>query len=209
MSLSAGWAETYIRASDERPALPSPMGKVRSKSALMYDVSGRVGRLVFRRQGDQTIVQMGGERYAKPSKAQKKRQGLFKDAADYAKKVLSDPLQQAIYRGLGAERNQPPNALLISNYLNPPKVDLIELSGYHRKAGDVVKVLATDDIEVVSVTVRILDADGAVLEAGPASKVHGVWIYRATVSAPARESLTIEAIATDRPGHSASLSSRL
>ncbi len=184
------------------------MAKVGSKSPV-HSVRGRLGSIVYRKHGDETIAQSRPDRRKGFSRAQKKGQSRFSEAAAYARKVLADPLQQRIYRELGSVRRQPPNALLISNFLNPPRVDLIEASGYRRKRGDLIKVLATDDIEVVGVDVRILTIDSEVLEEGPATKQHGVWIYTATTDTPARESLTLEATATDRPGHSATLSIRV
>ena len=127
----------------------------------------------------------------------------------YAKRVLADPLQRELYQQLGAARKQPPNALLISNFLHPPTVDRIELVGYRGQPGDPIKVLATDDIEVVSVTVAIRAAGGAPVETGPATKVHGVWVYTATTRAPEGRSLVIEATATDRPGNKATQTARL
>jgi hypothetical protein len=184
------------------------MAKLRPKS-FQSQLAGRVGRFVYRRHGNQTVVQIRPDPNPKRSAAQKKRQSKFKEAAAWAKSILADALQRRIYQELGAARNQPPNALLIANFLNPPTVDLIEAAGYKRRRDDVIKVLATDEVEVVSVQVKIRDADNAVLEEGPATKVHGVWIYTATTNAPARESLTIEASATDRPGNSATESIRL
>ena len=64
-----------------------------------------------------------------------------------------------------------------------------------------VRVIATDDVEVVSVSVSLRTAAGAELERGPGAKVHGIWRYPATVAVPPGERVTIHATATDRPGH--------
>lgn len=60
---------------------------------------------------------------------------------------------------------------------------------------------ARDDFEIASVSVVIRDAADAVLEQGPAVLAGGLWTHAATGAAPAGETVTIEAVATDRPGH--------
>jgi hypothetical protein len=44
------------------------------------------------------------------------------------------------------------------------------------------------------------------VETGTCDKVHGIWIYAVTSTAPGATKLTIEAEATDRPQHSGRLS---
>ena len=58
-----------------------------------------------------------------------------------------------------------------------------------------------DDFEVMAVSVVIRDAADVVLEQGPAVLVNGLWTYATTVPVPAGDTVTIEAVATDRPGH--------
>lgn len=184
------------------------MAKV-SLNAITSRMTGKVGDLVFRTYGGQTFAQlMPKVKKRKPSSAQKKRQLLFRNAQAYAAKILADPLQRKLYQELGLARKQPPNALLISNFLTPPTVDQIEASGYKGRPGNTIKVLASDDIEVVSVKVAIRDHVGALLEEGSAQKDHGVWFYTVTTTVPQGQAVTIEATATDRPGHHATLSIR-
>jgi hypothetical protein len=83
-------------------------------------------------------------------------------------------------------------------------VERVELSGYRGQPGGVIAVIATDDLEVVSVGVAIHTQSGGVVERGAAAKTHGVWRYAATATAPAGEPLTIVVTATDRPGHEGS-----
>lgn len=62
-------------------------------------------------------------------------------------------------------------------------------------------MLARDDFEVVAVDVVIRDAAAAVIEQGPATLAEGHWTYAATAVVATGETVTIEAVAKDRPGH--------
>lgn len=90
--------------------------------------------------------------------------------------------------------------LLESDFLTPPAVEAIELSGYNGRAGDTIRVIATVD---VAVTIAIRDTHGALRGEGPATEVHGVWLYQAQHDGPGSDAATIEATATDRPGNRA------
>ena len=82
----------------------------------------------------------------------------------------------------------------------------IDTSAYHGAVGNVIKVRASDDFEVTAVTVLLKDGEGGVIQQGAAVLVDGVWQYTATGGIAVGEELIIEAIATDRPGHTGSLS---
>ena len=73
------------------------------------------------------------------------------------------------------------------------------MSAYLGQIGDAITVQATDDVEVVNVTVVIRASSGAVLEQGPATKLDTCWVYHATTSTPPGAKPTIEATAMDRP----------
>jgi hypothetical protein len=81
-------------------------------------------------------------------------------------------------------------------------VDEINLSTYTGKPGEAIKIRASDDFEVVGVGVRILDANGVVLEQAPAAQGSaGAWTYTATTTLPDGQQVLIEVTAADRPGH--------
>jgi hypothetical protein len=87
----------------------------------------------------------------------------------------------------------------VADFLKPPVVDAIDVSGYHGAIGDVIAVRAMDDFEVASVTVVLRDAANAIVEQGAATHSGGLWHYPATVALAAGAAITIEAIAKDRP----------
>jgi len=171
-------------------------------NSTLDGVSGRVDDWVFRRVKDKTVIARRPEASRRrPTKAQIAQRDRFRLAGEYAARILADPWQRRVYDAIAAERNRRADKLVMSDFLTPPEVELIELSGYHRRPGDVIRVIATDDVAVVSVRVKIESASGTKIEEGAANEVHGVWIYTATAAAPAGASLRITAIATDRPGH--------
>ena len=93
----------------------------------------------------------------------------------------------------------PPNALLVSNYLTPPTIDHVELEGYQGRVGDRIRVLATDSIEVMDVTITVRARDGKVIESARASRDHDVWVFQATQ--PVGEvACVIEIVARNRSG---------
>lgn len=158
--------------------------------------------MVFRRVRGKTIIaQRPDIQPRKSSAAQQAQRERFALAREYAKQVLADPWQRQAYDQQAKRRNRRTDLLVVSDFLTPPVVELIDVSGFHRTAGGTIRILAEDDVEVVSVEVTIQTASGTLLERGFAVPVHGVWCYRNTTGAPAGESLTVTATARDRPGH--------
>jgi hypothetical protein len=174
-------------------------------NSVFAGFSGKTGNLVFRQLRGQTIIaQPPDVTTRKPSAAQKARQGRFAEANAYAKLVLADPLQRRGYAALAEERNRKVDTMVIGDFLTPPVVEEIETSEYQRKPGGLIRILASDDIEVVAVEVSINTAEGTLIEQGSAAKFHGVWRYATTASAPSNIALVINATAKDRPGHEGS-----
>lgn len=177
------------------------MAKAQLNPAL-GSIRGKIDGWVYRQHNDQTIVSPHRPRKKdQPSRAQRAGRVRFQDAQAYAAEVLADPLKREVYRKLGAERKRPPNVLLISNFLTPPTIEQIDLSGYTGKRGQPIRVLASDAIEVATVTLTIRNAAGETLETGPATSDHGVWTYRSTMAAPGP--WEIETTVQNRAGASA------
>jgi hypothetical protein len=94
----------------------------------------------------------------------------------------------------------------VADFLTPPKVMAIDTSAYHGALGDLIKVRAVDDFEVTGLKVLLKDGENGVIQQGAAVLVDGMWQYAANGGIAVGEELVIEAIATDRPGHTGSLS---
>jgi hypothetical protein len=91
----------------------------------------------------------------------------------------------------------------VADFFHAPDIDAIDLSGYHDKPGDVIRIEVTDDFAVKEVKVVITNPDGSLVEEGFATPgaVGYEWMYKATA---ANESLTgdrIEIYASDTPGN--------
>jgi hypothetical protein len=182
-----------------------PMAKAHLNSAF-GGFSGRSGNMVYRSVRGQTFIsQRPLAKSNRVSAAQKSQRDRFMLAGAYAKQVLADACQRRVYEDLAKARNRRADKLLTSDFLTPPIVEEINVSDYRRHAGELIRVLATDDIEVVAVAVAIRTAAGALVEQGAATKTHGVWCYRTASAAPADVALTITATARDRPGHDGTL----
>ena len=160
------------------------MAKVTFDSAIA-GIRGKVDRFVYREHYGRTVVMPHVPRADKPSQAQRDHRERFQAAQAYAAAVLADPLIRDGYRQLALTRKCPPNALLVANFLNPPVIERTDFSAYQGQLGDLIRVVATDAIEVVGVTVRVHGADGALVETLPALKHHGLWICRCTRAHPA------------------------
>jgi hypothetical protein len=170
-------------------------------------LSGKSGNLVFRQTDGGTILaqQPPPNPDRQWSAAQTGCQTRFQAATAYARSVLADSLQRLLYQRLATERGQTINSILVGDFMNPPVVERIDPSNYSGIAGGAIKVVATDDLEVVSVVVAIRRADESVIEEGPAQKIHGIWVYLATKSLGPGESASIDATACDRPGNRATM----
>src|SRR5581483_218850 len=71
-------------------------------------MSGRVGDVVFRRQGKQTIMYSCPRRSTKPpTAAQVATRDRFREATQWAKAALSDPGQRQYYEELAGRRRKP------------------------------------------------------------------------------------------------------
>jgi hypothetical protein len=158
--------------------------------------------MVFRRvRGKTVIAQRPYLRSSEGSAAQQAQREKFTLARAYAKGVLADPWQRQAYEKTAKRNNRRVDLLVVSDFLTPPVVEVLDVSGYQRQPGGIIRILAEDDIEVVSVEVILETISGESIERGFATSVHGVWCYRTTTSAPMDVPLVVTAIALDRPGH--------
>lgn len=178
------------------------MAKVKL-NPVVQQVRGRVGDLVFRRHRNQTVVGQKADLAGRePTPSQAAQRDRFKQATVYAKSVLADPERKVVYQALAQLRKIGVFALSVGDYLNAPEVQTLDLSGYTGQSGERIRIVATDDVEVVGVQIRITDAGGALVEEGQAmSAGDGTWVYTTTAQAPAGQAINVMATATDRPGN--------
>lgn len=181
------------------------MAKTPVNSAL-GKVHGKLDGWVYRvLEGDTVIARPPTiDPNLEPTEEQEAVRERFRRASLFAKGVFADPARKAAYRDLALRRGFPASrlfAFIVQDYAVPPRVTGIDLQGYQRTPGGVIRVFAADNGEVMSVTVTLKAADGTVLEAGAAVARDAGWDYAATTVVAAGTPLTIEASATDRAGN--------
>jgi hypothetical protein len=177
------------------------MAKV-ALNPVMEKIQGKIGDLVFKRYNDEVVVSpkpdLSGH---EPTPAQAAHRERFRLAVLYGKTVIADPEKRALYEHTAKEKGIPLFAMTVGDFLHAPAVDEIDLSGYTGRAGERIRIRASDDFEVTGVEVGITDANGAALERGPAMAANGTWEYLTTTAVPVGQRISIEVTATDRPGH--------
>lgn len=181
------------------------MAKIELNSALKR-IQGTMDNWVYRRNGNGTVIARRGVPSKAPTAAQLAVRELFKAAAAYARTVKEDPIQRPRYEAMARSRGMRAFAFAVADFLNPPEVLAIDLRAYHGAVGQAIKVRVTDDFEVLGVQVTVRDLEGALIQQGPAVLTDGVWQFVTTVGVALGEEVAIEAIATDRPGHTGRLS---
>lgn len=168
-------------------------------------VQGAFGDIVFRAYGRDTVIsRRPGPSGLPPTPGQEAQRVRFRDASFYGRVVMEDPLARAFYEAIAKRRNQPVFSVIVGDFLNAPVVDEIDVSAYAGAIGDPVVVRAHDDVEVVGVQVTLTDAAGTELETGPATADEWRWRYVAQTAVASGTTVTVTAVATDRPGNTGS-----
>lgn len=165
-------------------------------------IRGRIGPLVYRKNGDGTALGRLPQASSRPpTAAQLQARVQFRAASAYAKRMLADPVQGPRYAAAAAAKGPQPYPFAIADFFHEPVVQAIDIDGYHGAVGDPIKVQAFDDFEVVGVTIAVLDAENTVVFQGAAVLTNGLWQLAAPVGVAVGETVSIQATAMDRPGH--------
>ncbi len=168
--------------------------------------SGAVGDLVFfRLKNGHVVVRHRAVRKAPKKPGEIANQEGFVRAVAYAKAVWkSQPELRAKYKAAARQQGRQGFHLAKADFRLPPTIGDVDLSGFRGNAGDPIRVVATDDFEVKEVVVVLRRLSGELIEQGAAVLEQGTWSYRAQAQVPAGETITVEAIAVDYPGHTGS-----
>jgi hypothetical protein len=171
---------------------------------VTHGLSGKVGDiLVFSQRNGKTIVSKAPkERTGELSEKQQAQAQKFQKAVLYAKTVLANHDKKQMYEAMSDEsKGVSTYNVAVADLLNAPKIEKIDLSSYTGNPGDTIKVMVTDDFQVVSVSVTIENADGSLVEEGSAVDNGGEWIYTATSSNPDLSGDKITVKALDHPAN--------
>ena len=179
------------------------MAKVKL-NPILEQVSGKVGDLVFRRYGDQTVISQKPDTEGREwTEAQLAHRERFRQAALYGRLVMADPETKALYEEVAGARGKPVFSLTVADFFNAPSVDSVDLSSYAGVAGDAIVIMASDDFDVLAVQVSLTDGDGNAIESGAALESppdSGRWVYTATATVNTGTTVRIAVTAEDRPG---------
>lgn len=179
---------------------------------VTHGLSGKVGDLlVFSQRNGKTIVsKVPKERTGELSDKQEIQKLKFQRAVLYAKSVLNDPVKMQMYEEMSdSSKGISTYNVAVADLLNAPKIQEIDLSAYSGNPGDTIRIIATDDFEVMSVTVTIENSDGSLVEEGNAVNNGAEWVYTATVTNPDLTGDKITITATDNPANLAEKSQTL
>lgn len=170
-------------------------------------VQGMMDDVVYRRSRTGIVSAIKPDQTDRPpTTAQLRVQDRFSEAVSYATAVVADPAQSAAYQAAASAQDRALRTVIMADYLNPPVVHEIDLAVYKGRVGDLIRIRASDDFEVVTVKVRIKNAAGDVIEEGLATKGATRWIYSGRIVVPTDQNLLIEAEAADRAGNERALS---
>lgn len=182
-----------------------PMARVKL-NPIVDRVQGAFGDIVFRTFDGNTVISRRPEApEGPPSPGQAAQRARFRDAAFYGRVVMADPPARAFYEAVAKQRKKPVFSVIVGDFLNAPAVTSIDDGAYTGATGDPIVVQAQDDVEVTGVTVTITDDGGTVLETGPAAADEWRWRYDAQTDVPTGTTVTITAVAMDRPGNTGDL----
>jgi hypothetical protein len=172
-------------------------------NVVTHGLSGKIGnQLVFRQTKVGTVVSSVPQASGKVTENQKLHRRRFQRAVIYANAVVADEDQNAAYAAK-AKAGQTARNVAIADFFHAPDIEVIDLSGYHGKPGDVIRIEVTDDFAVREVKALISNPDGSLVEEGYARQgtVGYEWTYTATTLNESLEGDRIEIYASDTPGN--------
>ena len=182
------------------------MAYIDPNKALVGLVKGKLGDMYVAQYGDKFLLKRRPQQKHKSAgPPQKNRANLLKINA-YWRQVKAQPELKVLYERAAHLKGKRAIDLAKADFMHPPEVTSIDVSGHTGQPGDMIRVQAQDDFEVVSVSVRILGLSGEVIEQGAATfeAGSGCWRYAASTILPAGKPVVVEATATDRASNSTS-----
>lgn len=179
----------------------------RSKNnPVLKGLSGQIGRNIVVKtysDGRQVVANMPSRR-SKTSEKQRDNETKFGSSNHYAQMQMSDPAVAAQYnrRAKGTSANG--YNLAVKDFMHAPRIESVEAADYAGKRGSIIRVRATDDFKVVTVTVTIT-VGIKVIETGEATPRgrRGLWRYATTAVNARWKGSVVTAVAQDMAGNRA------
>lgn len=174
-----------------------------TNNLITLGLHGLIGdMLVFRTRNGKTFVSAKPkERTGELSEAQQAHNSKFQQATLYAKAITADPFMKEAYRE-ASKSGAPAYNVAVADFFHAPDIHSVDLSNYSGKIDDTIAIIVSDDFRVKEVTVKIINADGTVVEQGSADLVSAdTWLYRAKAENISLDGDKIEIKASDLPGN--------
>jgi hypothetical protein len=170
---------------------------------LTGTIQGKIGGLVFAQcQDGRVLVRQAPQRSAKFTARERANQSRFARAVAYLRRLKACPNEYTDYQRAALIHHRRACDLAIADFLRPPRILEIDLTGYSGAKGQTIPVQATDDFEVVELLVSISDLAGRVYEEGPATRqTSEFWVYTAQTTVPAGQTVLVRVTARDRAGN--------
>lgn len=129
--------------------------------------------------------------------AQQAQHEKFREARAYAKDAKNLDVYVAKAEGTPMSSSN----IAMADWFHAPEIKEIDLSNWTGQAGQYIRILAMDDVQVCQVSVVITDEQDAVLEQGAAVKDDASpwWIYTTTVTVTGNPKVLVAV--EDLPGH--------
>lgn len=180
------------------------MAKVKTNNPFFNGVSGMIGNnFVIRQMKDRIIIANKPCKRKRTSEKQLQQNTRFRYANEYAKRAMAVPALKALYaKGIGGTKRTA-HQVAVGDFLKAPVVHEIEVKDYTGVPGELIRVRATDDFRVASVSITITAADGRVIEKGVATPrgKRGLWRMSTSVRNPDARGTVIEVVAKDYAGN--------
>ncbi len=175
------------------------MAKVRN-NIFVRGLSGSLGEqfVVKQDKAGRTIVSVAPtfSENRTYSEAQLDWQDKFRDASVYATGAKDNETYVEKAKGTPLTSYN----VAMADFFHAPEIKELDASAWHGTAGEVIRILAVDDVKVTQVNVVITDDAGTVIEQGAAVQAEGAWWnYTTTVTNASADRIVVTA--RDLPGN--------
>ncbi|WP_343667620.1 hypothetical protein [Chitinophaga sp.] len=154
------------------------MAIVKDNNLLLQHVRGTLGDqiTIYERNGQIIVAVKRGKSTKKPTQKQLDVRWKMTVASAYAKVAIQDPVVKAYYKSLAGPGQNAYN-MAVRDAFHSPQIQDIKI-----ESTDVVVVAAKNEFRVASVSVRVQDERGKVIEEGRAvQERNGVnWSFKVT-----------------------------
>jgi len=171
-----------------------------SPASLLHGARGKLGDLIFRKDGDKTIVQTYTPPRTKRSPAQKRCNTRMLLAAFAARNAMANPAIKAHYEKKKKRLNvSSAYTAACTDFLRNGKVDYVDTSKFSKGQITIKAYKADFGLEQVAVTLTNAEGD-FVLQGAATPKSNGEYLFRFS-NPPRLEQTTITVYAKDKMGN--------